>query len=117
MEGNYHQDISWDEMARSINLSRSHFFHLFKRETDTTPVRRLKSIRMRKAKELLESSFLTVKEVMARVGFKDESHFVRDFGKVYGLSPSGYRASFLASKKIDAASTNPESAIALSANK
>ena len=50
---------------------------------------------MEQARELLETSYLSVKEVMARVGVADESHFVRDFKKAYGRTPARYRARFL----------------------
>ena len=50
---------------------------------------------MERAKELLETSFLSVKEIAHRVGLNDESHFVRDFKMIYGLTPISYRNSFL----------------------
>ena len=49
---------------------------------------------MEKAKYLLETSFLSVKEITHRVGLNDESHFVRDFKIAYGLSPTLYRIRF-----------------------
>jgi hypothetical protein len=41
---------------------------------------------LRKAKELLETTFLSVKEVIAAVGISDLSHFVRDYKERYGES-------------------------------
>lgn len=58
-----------------------------------------KSLRMRMAKRLLETTFLNVKEIMLEVGFKDESNFVRDFKKCYGLSPTMYRARYLSKEE------------------
>jgi AraC-like DNA-binding protein len=49
---------------------------------------------MERAKDLLESSFLSVKEIAYQVGLNDESHFVRDFKSTYGLSPAIYRSHF-----------------------
>ena len=49
---------------------------------------------MERAKDLLESSFLSVKEIAYQVGLNDESHFVRDFKATYGYSPSLYRSRF-----------------------
>jgi transcriptional regulator GlxA family with amidase domain len=46
------------------------------------------------AKILLESSFLSVKQIMTEVGIRDESHFVKDFYATYGLSPTRYRRAF-----------------------
>ncbi len=49
---------------------------------------------MERAKDLLESSFLSVKEIAFQVGLNDESHFVRDFKSTYGFSPALYRSQF-----------------------
>lgn len=46
---------------------------------------------MEKARYLLETSFLSVKEITHSVGLNDESHFVRDFKKAYGEPPTRYR--------------------------
>jgi len=58
------------------------------------PIRYLRQLRMERAKDLLESSFLSVKEIAFRVGLNDESHFVRDFKSTYGYSPALYRSQF-----------------------
>jgi two-component system response regulator YesN len=83
------------ELAQSVNLSASRLRHLFKDRTGLSPTQYLKVQRMQKARELLENTFLTVKEIMLRVGVRDKSHLTRDFKKVYGLSPSKYRSQYL----------------------
>lgn len=79
------------EVARAVNLSERRLRHLFKAETGMTPARYLKSLRMRKAKELFDETFLNVKQVMFRVGVKDRNHFARDFRALYGQTPTEYR--------------------------
>lgn len=79
------------EIARAVNLSTPRLRYLFKAETGMTPAQHLKSLRMEKAKELLETTFLNVKQIMLQVGIKDESHFVRDFRELYGRTPTEYR--------------------------
>ena|SRR5215210_2724869 len=83
------------EIARAVNLSQPRLRALFKAETGMTPARYLKSLRMKRAKELLddEETFLNVKQIMLRVGVKDQSHFVRDFRELYGHTPAEYRKS------------------------
>lgn len=78
-------------MAASVNLSYSRLEHLFKAETGITPVSYLKKLRIEKARELLETTFLTNQQIIVKVGICDESHFIRDFKKAYGLQPSQYR--------------------------
>jgi AraC family transcriptional regulator of arabinose operon len=88
-------EISLDELAQSLNLSASRLRHLFKHELGLSPVQYLKAQRMQKARELLETTFINVKEVMLQVGVKDASHFIRGFKKAFGLSPSQYRIQYL----------------------
>ena len=79
------------EVAYSVNLSASRLQHLFKADTNMTAAQYLKSLRMQRAKELIDSTFLNTKEIMQRVGMNDESHFVREFKKLYGLPPGSYK--------------------------
>ena len=78
-------------MAQSVNLSPTRLSCLFKAETGTPPGRYLRELRMQLAAKLLVDSFLSVKEIMARVGINDESHFVRDFKRVTAMTPMQYR--------------------------
>src|SRR5262249_7127550 len=92
MKSEFDQKLSVSYLARSINLSPSRLAHLFKAQMGITLTEYLKLLRMQRARELLEGSWLTVKEITGRVGIVDESHFVRDFKKTYGLTPTQYRA-------------------------
>ena len=79
-------------LARRVNLSPWHFAHLFKRETSLSAKRYARNLKIRRAQELLGGTFLSVKEVAARVGFGDRSHFSRDFKKFCGEAPQNFRA-------------------------
>lgn len=94
MRENLHRELSLGQFARSVNLSVWRFCHVFRSEVGMSPIQYLRSLRMERAKYLLESSFLSIKEIGHLVGLKDESHFVRDFKKAYGLSPKCYRTLF-----------------------
>jgi len=87
----YRQPLTRDVLARHVNLSPSRLHSLFRRQLNTTPRALIMAKRMETAAELLRTTHLLVKEVAARVGIQDDSHFVRDFAKVYGLSPTAYR--------------------------
>jgi AraC-like DNA-binding protein len=87
-------ELSLSEFAQSVNLSVWRLCHIFKSEVGMPPIRYLRLLRMERAKGLLESSFLSVKEIAFQVGLNDESHFVRDFKSTYGYSPALYRSRF-----------------------
>lgn len=94
-EESLHKGWSPAKLAALVNLSPSRLHQLFKEETGVPPARYLHRLRMRRAKELLETTHLSVKQVMSGVGLTDESHFVRDFKKTCGLTPARYRERFL----------------------
>ena len=87
-------ELSLTEFAQSVNLSVWRLCHIFKSDVGMPPIRYLRLLRMERAKGLLESSFLSVKEIAFQVGLNDESHFVRDFKSTYGYSPALYRSRF-----------------------
>lgn len=91
MQGDPSRTFSLGAMAESVNLSPPYFCYLFKSVTGVPPARYLKTLRMREATTLLTTTFLSVKEIVRRVGGTDESHFVRDFKRIYGVTPSEYR--------------------------
>ena len=84
---------SWDTatLAALVDLSPSRFRHLFKQETGTSPAQYLKEVRLRKAEVMLRTTFLSVKQVLKRVGLGSNSHFVHDFRKAHGTTPTAYR--------------------------
>jgi transcriptional regulator GlxA family with amidase domain len=87
-------DLSLTDTAAHVNLSASRFRHLFKSETGMSAVQFVKGLRLKKAKELIESTTLSIKQIMGEVGIKDKSNFCRDFKKAYGVSPVKYRKQF-----------------------
>ena len=87
---------SWDTktLAKLVSLSPSRFRHLFKQETGTSPAQYVREFRLRKAELMLRTTFLSVKQILKRVGISSNTHFVYDFRKVYGVTPTAYRRAF-----------------------
>jgi transcriptional regulator GlxA family with amidase domain len=81
-------------MARSVNLSESRLQHLFKSETGMSVGEYLFAQRMRKARRLLETTDLSVKQVALEVGARDPSHFIKNYKKYSGHTPRRYRELF-----------------------
>lgn len=93
METHYQEKISLDQIAANMYLSSYYISKIFKSETGDTPINFLISLRMKKARELLDADQdSSIQEVAAAVGYEDAYHFSKLFKKYYGLSPLYYKA-------------------------
>jgi AraC-like DNA-binding protein len=86
-----HDTVSIERLAAGVGLSMSRLRYLFRQATGVTPGAYLHALRMERARLLIESTPLTVRDVMRQVGLSDPSHFARDFRNAHGLSPRTYR--------------------------
>jgi AraC family transcriptional regulator, arabinose operon regulatory protein len=78
-------------LARLAGLSCAHFGELFKHQTGCSPRDYLHLLRIHQACRLLDDSALSIKEIAARVGYRDPFHFSRQFKAFQNISPSEYR--------------------------
>lgn len=92
MKNNLYREMPLTNMARFVGLSPSRLRHMFKTHTNTTPTQYLSRLRMQEAKEQLETTSLSVKEIMTSVGVSDPSNFTRAFKRAYGLTPTQVRS-------------------------
>lgn len=83
--------LNFTQIARAVNLSTSRLRHLFRKEAGISPLHYVKVVRLQRAHNLMVQTFLTVKEVMSESGFSDISHFVREYKRVFGETPSQTR--------------------------
>lgn len=88
------QKLSLDEMARAACLSKYHLIRVFRRQTGLTPHQFQLQNRVRRAQRLLAAGpdALPAAEAALAAGFCDQSHLVRCFERLVGLSPRAYRA-------------------------
>jgi AraC family transcriptional regulator, arabinose operon regulatory protein len=101
LEEDLHRPSRVADLARAVNLSPSRFTHLFRAMTGDSPARYLQMRRLELARVLLETTFLSVKEVMAKVGFNDPSHFTHAFSRHHGIAPSRLRGTRVAPETVD----------------
>ena len=101
------EPLSIATLAERLNLSRSRFTALFVAQTGVAPMRYLQRARLRRARLLVERTFLTVKEIMALVGYSDPSHFARDFRREHGVAPSDLRSGELSTPFRETPSDDP----------
>jgi len=85
-------------VAVQCNLSPSRLEHWFKQHTGVCLGHLLTELRLRRAADLLEHSYMSVKEVACVVGYQHASSFVRAFEHFYGQSPGCYRRQYWSQK-------------------
>jgi transcriptional regulator GlxA family with amidase domain len=101
LNSHFQQRISFREMAPMVNLSPSRLRHIFRDEVGMPPAQYVKLLRLNRARELLETTFLSIKQIQVITGISDQSHFFRDFKRVYNLTPTQYREVFVDSQHED----------------
>jgi transcriptional regulator GlxA family with amidase domain len=94
IENDFSRPITIPDLAASINVSVSHFEHLFKKEVQICAVKYIKNLRLEKACRLLETTHLSIKEIRFQVGVPNEAHFLNDFKRRFGKTPKNYRKNF-----------------------
>ena len=88
--------ISIRELASLFGMSQRNFGRRFKSATKMTPVQYLQAKRLDAAKELLQSSNLSIKEIAYRVGYLDVSYFTKLFKDLSSITPKEYRTTMRA---------------------
>lgn len=81
-------------LAERFFMSTRTLIRRFKAATGDTPMAHLQKLRIEKAKRLLESSLLTVEQIISEVGYQDVSSFRKLFVQYTSLTPKGYRERF-----------------------
>lgn len=97
---NYSHDISIDDIAKSVGVSRSHLYRVFMSNVGQSPIDYLTNYRISEACSLLKNSQLSIAEVAVSVGFFDQFYFSRVFKKNVGVPPSKYLASINKEKNV-----------------
>jgi AraC family transcriptional regulator of arabinose operon len=83
--------VSVADLASEAGLSQSHFSALFKRSTGYGVLEYQTRLRMARARELLDTTELALSAVAHDVGYDDPLYFSRQFRRIHGINPSGYR--------------------------
>ena len=91
MKTSPNEQLSVVTLAKRVNLSAARLHQLFQKEMQQTPMRYLRELRMQKAEHLLRTTFLSIKQVAYHCEITDVSHFVRDFKRRHGVTPTEFR--------------------------
>ena len=83
--------VSPQNLAERVNLGYSSFRRSFKEYTGMPPAKFLSEIKVAKAKELLATTDLSIKEIAFAVGEDNFDYFTTNFKSKTGFTPTGYR--------------------------
>ena len=89
LEDRYAENVSLEELASYVHLSRFHLLRVFRDELGLPPHLYLNNVRVIRAKELLLAGTL-IADTAVQTGFVDQSHLTRRFKRVVGVTPGQY---------------------------
>lgn len=85
------EELSLNQVAKSVNFSSNHLSAVFSQETGQPFIKYLTDYRMEKAKDLLRQTTKKTNEIGSLVGYKDSHYFSYLFKKTQGTTPTQYR--------------------------
>ena len=91
MEANIEEPMSLDELAASIGVSRRQIERLFKRHLDQVPTKYYLELRLRRARELLLQTSMSIMDITTACGFQSPPHFSKCYRNTFGYPPSAER--------------------------
>jgi AraC-like DNA-binding protein len=93
-DARYFEPLTVSDLARTAGLSRAHFSREFRRTFGEAPHQYLLTRRLERAAALLRNTDRSVTEICFAVGLVSVGSFITSFGRVYGVAPLAYRATF-----------------------
>jgi AraC-like DNA-binding protein len=93
-DARYFERIDVEDMARAAGLSRAHFSREFRRAFGESPHAYLLTRRLERAAALLRNTDRSVADICLSVGLQSIGSFTTSFTRMYGQSPTAYRAAY-----------------------
>lgn len=86
-------ELSVEELAAGLGMSRVHLYKRLKAITGKTPIEFIRLLRLKRAAQLLRESQLNISEIAYRCGFNNPKYFSKYFKEEFGVLPSVYQES------------------------
>jgi AraC-like DNA-binding protein len=84
---NFDQPLRIERLAQELGMSVSGFHHHFKAVTALSPLQFQKQLRLQEARRLMLGEDLDAASAAYRVGYRDASHFNREYKSLFGVPP------------------------------
>jgi AraC-like DNA-binding protein len=91
MRRNLDRKIAVSELSRSVGVSDTQLFRLFRTHLKDSPLTYFNAMKIKRAAELLRHTLIPVKEIAFSLGFEEPAYFTNQFRKTMGMSPRDYR--------------------------
>jgi YesN/AraC family two-component response regulator len=91
IQAHYSEAFTREDIAQQVGISADYLTDCFRQELGITPMTYLRRYRIRQARELLETTDLSIMQVAMAVGFSEGAHFTRTFQREVGMTPRAYR--------------------------
>lgn len=88
---NSDKKLNLNVLSEKFFISHTHLIHLFKNKYGKTPYNYYLEVKLEKARELLNNTNLTIKDIASKLSFSDQRYFSKSFYKAYGCTPQDYR--------------------------
>lgn len=92
MERHWHEKIEMEHLAKLANCSLRNFERVFLKITGRSPASYIIDLKLRRAKNLLKNSKLSISEIAAETGFGTGAYLARQFKKNFSMTAKEYRA-------------------------
>jgi transcriptional regulator GlxA family with amidase domain len=96
MEANFEEPLSAVELAKLTGHSLRQVQRMFQQSLDTTPTKYYLRLRLRRARELLLQSQMSITEIAVACGFQSTCHFSKSYRALYGRTPRSERQPLVA---------------------
>jgi two-component system, response regulator YesN len=100
VENNTDQDLSLMKLASLVSFNPAYLSRLFKQTTGENLSDYVTSEKLKKAKNLLETTDLSIKDISIKMGFYTPIYFTKFFKRLVGVSPKKYRDSVVINREV-----------------
>jgi AraC-like DNA-binding protein/ligand-binding sensor protein len=95
ISSNYMNKITLHKLSESLHINSAYLSVLFKKEMGSNFSDYINSLRIKRSKELLVTTNLSLLDISLQTGFEEQSYFTKVFKKIVGCTPNKYRQNYL----------------------